>query len=577
MTGFPATASVRAVSTPSPAEFVRPEGTDAADAAEAFAPLADSLRKRLEEYGEIEQLPDGAVLYRAGHDPQELFLVISGGVDIVGYPAHGDPDTVVRYSPGSVVGELALLTGQTSFVTARTRGDSVVRRIGASEFRRIMATEAELSDALLRILIARRGVLRTGVVARTIEIIGDSHSRESLQLRTYAARQGIPHIWVEANTPAGEARLRDTGSTTAALPLVSSPKAVFARATPGDLAEVLGLAYPVGARNVDLVVIGAGPAGMAAAVYGASEGLETVVLDAVAVGGQAAASSRIENYLGFPSGISGAELLERSALQAEKFGAQIYTPCAVTRLDTASGALTLELSDGTTIVPRAAIIATGARYRALPLNRWSEFEETSIYYAATDLEVRECETRPVVVVGGANSAGQAALHLAAAGSAVTVVIRSTLGKDMSSYLADRLSAHPGITVRAGSQVTELHGDATLRAVTVTGPDGERTEVPCSGLFCFAGAEPATGWLTSVVTDDDGFVLTDTDLGGIASSGAVAEVWAGLGRSPLPFETSVPTLFAVGDVRRGSMKRVAAAVGEGASAVHSVHRALGHAH
>lgn len=309
---------------------------------------------------------------------------------------------------------------------------------------------------------------------------------------------------------------------------------------------------------------------MAAAVYGASEGLRTTVLDANGVGGQAAASSRIENYLGFPSGISGAELLARSALQAEKFGARIYAPCIVSRLSVEDAGPILHLEDGTRLSPRAIIVATGARYRSLPLDRWDDFERTSIYYAATDLEVRACGG-DAVVVGGANSAGQAALHLADADNTVTLVSRSALTAKMSQYLIDRLVAHPSVRVLERAQITALHGDESLTHVEITTGAGAET-VACTGLFCFAGAQPVSAWLpASIQVDESGFVLTDVSVDTAAAEAVHA--WRMADRPPLPFETSVPRIFAVGDVRRGSMKRVAAAVGEGASAVRSVHNAV----
>jgi thioredoxin reductase (NADPH) len=304
-------------------------------------------------------------------------------------------------------------------------------------------------------------------------------------------------------------------------------------------------------------------------VYGASEGLTTVVLDAVGPGGQAAASSRIENYLGFPSGISGAELAERAESQALKFGARLSTPCEIVALGIDEHLRAL-LADGTDIPTRALIIASGARYRSLPLERWDEFAGAGIFYAATELEARSCADGPVTVVGGGNGAGQAALFLASCGCEVTVAIRRPeIESGMSRYLVDRLLANPKITVRGGTEVTRLDGEHLLESISLAGPAGQN-EQACRGLFCFIGAEPATGWVNGVALDAHGFVRTDVQL----TSDELGETWSALGRRPLPFETSVPGVFAVGDVRHGSMKRVAAAVGEGASAVRSVHTAVG---
>jgi thioredoxin reductase (NADPH) len=319
-----------------------------------------------------------------------------------------------------------------------------------------------------------------------------------------------------------------------------------------------------------VTVVGAGPAGLAAAVYASSEGLRTVLLDALGPGGQAATSSRIENYLGFPSGISGAELAERAETQALKFGTQFSTPCEIVALHIEEH-LHAILSDGRDIPTRALIIASGARYRSLPLERWNEFVGAGIFYAATELEARACADDPVTVVGGGNGAGQAALFLASCGCDVTVAIRRPeIESGMSRYLVDRLLVDPRIDVRGGTQVMRLDGEHALESISLVGPAGERHEQPCRGLFCFIGAEPATSWLTGVALDEHGFVRTDVQL----TSDELGATWSALGRRPLPFETSVPGVFAVGDVRHGSMKRVAAAVGEGASAVRSVHTAIG---
>jgi thioredoxin reductase (NADPH) len=311
---------------------------------------------------------------------------------------------------------------------------------------------------------------------------------------------------------------------------------------------------------------------LAAAVYGASEGLRTILLDAIAPGGQAASSARIENYLGFPTGLSGAQLADRAEAQAIKFGAQISAPCEIAALDTESGQLAAVLTGGTRVGARAVVIATGARYRKLALEGWEKFEAAGIYYAATELEARGCAGEPVTVVGGANSAGQAALFLASSDRTVTLAVRGPdLAARMSQYLVDRILADPRIDVRTATEIIRLDGDHALDRITLThGPTGAEEARACRGLFCFIGAEPATGWLARVALDRNGFIRTDAQLTAADLDGT----WTALGRSPLPFETSVPAVFAVGDVRNGSIKRVAAAVGEGASAISSVHRAIG---
>jgi thioredoxin reductase (NADPH) len=365
--------------------------------------------------------------------------------------------------------------------------------------------------------------------------------------------------------------LEQFGLESSDLPVVVSSDTVLRQATPGSLAQHLGLTVDrLPERCFDLVIVGGGPAGLAAAVYGASEGLRTLGVDMVAPGGQAATSSRIENYFGFPIGISGGELAQRGFVQAEKFGAQLTAPCEAVSLKERSGHLVVELSDGSEVAGRAVIAATGAHYRRLDVERIRAFEAKGVYYAATELEARQCAGSPVVVVGGGNSAGQAAIFLADKGSSVAVVIRGPqLGASMSGYLVRRLESHPHIDVLTESQVVALEGDEVLEAVQIAGPDGLAGR-PCDALFSFIGADPQSGWISGCAAlDEHGFVFTDRSLVPELLDG----VWTALGRAPLPYETSHPGLFAVGDVRSGSAKRVATAVGEGSAAVRAIHEYL----
>jgi thioredoxin reductase (NADPH) len=542
---------------------------------DAGAPhLTEDQFARLTAYGVAQEVRSRDVVFRPGDPAYDLIVIEAGWIEIVSPPTGEEPEAVVAmYGPGGFLGELNLLTGQTAYLTARVTEAGRIHRISHERFRQLMADDPEISDVLLRTFLARRDLLRDSPAARGIEIVGSGISAAALALRTYAARQRLPHLWLDADSVAGRAVMRLAPLAAAELPAVVTPDRVLRRASPADLADALGLSYRRTAGKVaDLTIIGSGPAGLAAAVYGASEGLDTLLLDAVGVGGQAAASSRIENYLGFPSGLSGHELTQRAALQALKFGAQLFSPCRVTALDTGAEHLRVDLADGTGISTRAVLIATGARYRALPLPRWAEFEGAGIYYAATEIEARACGTHPVTVVGGANSAGQAALYLASRGSQVTLSIR---GQDaaagMSSYLLNRLYAHPGVSVRLSTEVTGLAGSMALESLTLTDTTSlSSAEQPCRGLFCFIGAEPATTWLHGVTLDRSGYICTDVHL----DPNELGPTWTALGRRPLPFETSVPAVFAAGDVRHGSMKRVAAAVGEGASSVRSMHTAIG---
>jgi thioredoxin reductase (NADPH) len=528
---------------------------------------------RLRSYGTRQDAAVGDELVRAGDATYDLFVIEEGAVDVLQPATHDAPEEpIVTHGPGRFVGELSLLTGQAPSLTARVVKPGVVHRISPERFRKLMAEDPELSDLLLRSFLARRQMLQAGPASRGLEIVGSEMSSASLALRTYAARLRLPHIWFDADSVAGDALMRAISVDGADLPAVVTPRGLLRNATPGELAERIGLSYKrTTDKPVDLTVIGAGPAGLAAALYGASEGLDTVLLDSVGPGGQAAASSRIENYLGFPSGLSGADLTARAAVQAMKFGAQISSPCNVAALDCDGEQLRAVLADGTAIATRAAIIATGARYRALPLDRWDELVGAGIFYAATELEARTCANAPVAVVGGANSAGQATLYLASRDCAVTLVVRGPdLRKGMSTYLVDRLLADPRVTIRTNAEITGLAGDASLEGITLSSRGSMPIEQACSGLFCFIGAQPATEWLDGIATDEHGFIRTDVQLKPVD----LGETWETIGRAALPFESSIPAVFAAGDVRHGSMKRVAAAVGEGASAVRSVHTAIG---
>ncbi|HEY5201940.1 MAG TPA: FAD-dependent oxidoreductase [Acidothermaceae bacterium] len=558
-----------------PSSIVEGEDADPADLALAFPRLTEDECIRLRAFGTPQTVSVGDTLFEPGDVTYDLVLIDEGVVDIVSAPTLGKPEAiVVQHRAGGLIGELNLLTGQTVFLTARVTEAGTVYRINPDAFRRVMSEDPELSDLLLKALLTRRKLLRDApAAARNIVIVGSSLSSTALALRTYAARQVLPHKWFDAETLEGKRVMTAADLTVADLPAVLTPSRTLRHATPGELAEHLGLSYHRSAdRSIDVAVVGGGPAGLAAAVYGASEGLATVLIDAVATGGQAAASSRIENYLGFPSGLSGAELTGRASIQALKFGAELSSPCKAASLDCTGGQLRVVLQDGTDIVARSVIVATGARYRSLPLERWPDFEGAGIYYAATEIEARVCGNQPVTVVGGANSAGQAALYLASRDSAVNLVVRGPdLFAGMSAYLADRLHATPQVTIHTNTEVTALHGDTSLSRVTLTNrATGEVNDAACSGLFCFIGAVPATDWLTRVALDEDGFIRTDTQL--LATD--LGEIWAHMGRAPLPFETSMPAVFAAGDARAGSMKRVAAAVGEGSSAIRSVHAALG---
>ncbi|MGZ6867991.1 MAG: FAD-dependent oxidoreductase [Blastococcus sp.] len=540
---------------------------ETADLFGAYPRLSETQIGALRARGEQRSYQQGEALYRAGDRPGEFHVVLSGLVEIV--EGFGwEHRRVAVHGPGRFLGELGTLTGAAAFLTATALEPGEVLAVPVDRLRELVARDQVLGDLILRALLTRRSMLLG--LGTGIRIVGSRHSTATRRLREFAARNRLPHVWIDLEQDEGaEALLQALGVAPEETPVVLWRGGQVLR-NPGiaDLARLVGLPVLGSGETVcDLAIVGAGPAGLAAAVYGASEGLATVVLDKIATGGQAGTSSLIENYLGFPSGISGAELAERAVLQAEKFGARISVPVAATGLERGDACHVLRLDVGGTLLGRAVVIATGARYRRLDVPRIEEFEGTCVYYAATQAEAFLCRNDPVVVVGGGNSAGQAAVFLADNAARVRLVVREDrLSEKMSRYLADRVERHPNIDVLLGSEVRELVGDERLEEVGVEdNRTGERHSVEARDVFVFIGAEPHTGWLGgSVASDDRGYLLTGPNL-------RRDELPAG--HRPYLLETSLPGVFAVGDVRFGSTKRIASAVGEGAMAVRLTHEHL----
>jgi thioredoxin reductase (NADPH) len=510
----------------------------------------------------------GDLLFGAGDASYDLFVVLEGEVQVV-RPSGADEVLVAEFGPGNFVGELTLLTGQRRFLTGRVSQAGRVLVIAQAELRRLMSVRPALSETIFNALLARRESLKSGEGAQAIRIIGSRYSPAAMSLRSFAEHSHLAHTWIDVEDAEDlDSFLAPMGLRAQDVPAVITATETLRRPSPAIFAEHLGLTFqPTPGFIFDLVVIGSGPAGLAAAVYGASEGLRTVSLDAVAIGGQAGASSRIENYAGFPNGISGEDLTGRTAVQAMRLGARLNSPCEVTGLRSEASFHVVVLRDGSEVPTRAVIVASGARYRRLDVEDLERFEGAGVYYAATDLEARVCHGTPVLVIGGGNSAGQAAIYLAQNNSSVTIAIRrKDLTQSMSQYLIERIEADPKIDLMTGVEVRALSGRDRLEAATLAHKQtGREHEIACAGLFCFIGARPATAWLgDSVLLDSDGFILTDRQL--------TAPLSAETARA-LPFETSRLGVFAAGDVRHGSMKRVAAAVGEGSSAVRSVHERL----
>jgi thioredoxin reductase (NADPH) len=536
----------------------------------AFAVLSAAELAEIGAFGAEQATTVGQLLFRAGEASYDLFVVLEGHVDVVRLDAE-DAQVIAAYGAGGFAGELNLLTGQRRSLSCRVTVAGRVLVIAEDDFRRLMSVRPALAETIFSALVARREILRAGEGAQAIRIIGSRYSPEAMSLRTFAEHSHLAAAWIDVEEAEDTAALlASMGLSAADIPAVITDTETLRRPSTATFAEHLGLTYrPIPGYIFDLVVVGSGPAGLAAAVYGASEGLRTVSLDAVTIGGQAGTSSRIENYAGFPNGISGADLTGRAAVQAMRLGARLNAPCEVAGLRVEAGFHVVVLRDGSEIPTRGVIVASGARYQRLAVEDLERFEGAGVYYAATDLEARVCDGSSVLVIGGGNSAGQAAIYLAQSNCRVTIAIRRTdLAQTMSQYLIERIEADPSIELVTGVEVQELAGEDRLERVTLSDTaTGKPQSLECAGLFCFIGARPATAWLgQSVLLDRDGFVLTDRQLPEALSVGRSTPV-------ALPFETSARGVFAAGDVRHGSMKRVAAAVGEGSSAVRSVHERL----
>ena len=509
-------------------------------AAPASPSLSASQLARLAELGEEHTARIGEVLFRVGDETYPFIAIQEGEVAIL--DASGNE--IVRHGVSSFLGELNLLSGQTVFLTAVVTQPLRYVAVDRDVLRRMLFDDGPLSDLVLSTFMARREALQR-VEGIGIEIVGPRSSEATMRLLDFARANRLPFTWRDELPSGGEKP-----------PLVRLPGGVeLKRPSSGDVLRALGIGRELERREeVDLLVVGGGPAGLAAAVYGASEGLDTLVVESTALGGQAGSSSRIENYLGFPAGISGAELTSRAVSQARKFGARPATPYRAVALEPGGGRHVVRLEEGHEVAAGAVVLATGAEYRRLPLDGLSEYEGTSIFYAAGPPEAQLCGASRVAVVGGGNSAGQAAVWLARGGALVTLLHRrADLRETMSDYLIHELE-RSGVAVRDRSEIAELHGrDGRLEAVTLT--KGER--LPFSFVFLFLGARPCTEWLGDAVSRHaDGFVLTG-DAAGAANL----------------LETSVPGILAAGDVRSGSTKRCATAVGEGAMAVQFVHEHL----
>jgi thioredoxin reductase (NADPH) len=541
--------------------------------AQTFPTLSTEQIARIARSGTVRRTRRGELLYDQGTETAAFYVVISGALDIV-RPHKDKEDPIAVLGPGQFTGEINLITGRRSLARARVIEDGEVLEVGGDALRTLVQTDSELSELFMRAFILRRvNLIQQGM--GDVVLIGSHHSPSTLRLREFLMRNGHPHTYVDVESDADAERiLHHFGVGVDEVPVViCRGDLVLRNPTFEQVADCLGFNVSIDVEAVrDLLVVGAGPAGLAAAVYGASEGLDVLVLETHAPGGQAGASSKIENYLGFPTGISGQALAGRAFTQAEKFGASVAIARSAAKLRCTERPFAVQLSTGEVVRARSVVIASGAQYRKLPLERLADFEGAGVYYAAGPMEAQVCGGEEVIVVGGGNSAGQAAVFLAAAVKHVHMLVRSTgLAQSMSRYLIRRIEDNPRITLRTETEIEALEGDGHLERVRWRCSATGRVETqPIRHVFSMTGAVPNTVWVGSCVAlDDIGFVKAGSD---ISSDELAAAHWP-LQRPPYLLETSVPGMFVIGDARAGSVKRMASAVGEGSICVQLVHKTL----
>ena len=529
--------------------------------AQTFPRLSEEMAARVVAYGAEELLPKGALIFERGERGVDFFFVLEGAIEIFDFDEGGKPNVFTVHGERQFTGELDLFNDRKILVSGRTGVDSRVVRIKRPDFRRLVTGESDIGEIIMRAFILRRvGLIRHAMGG--VVLLGPGHRGDTLRLQRFLTRNGYPHRLLDTEVASdAEAFLGCFELTPDQLPVViSADHRMLRNPSTAELADHLGLTETLDPERVyDVAVVGAGPAGLAAAVYAASEGLGTIVVEGMAPGGQAGTSSKIENYLGFPTGISGQALAGRAQVQAQKFGARLAISRNAVGIDCSNRPYRISLDDNQTISARSIIVATGARYRKLDVPNFAKFEGQGIHYAATAMEAQLCGGEEVIVVGGGNSAGQAAVFLSRTAAHVHVLVRASgLAATMSDYLVQRIQQSPKITLHARTEITALEGDDRLRKVTWTDRDTGDSETHSVGnVFVMIGAEPNTDWLVGCLDlDAKGFIQTGKGADGMALAS--------------PYATTRPGVFAVGDVRSGSVKRVASSVGEGSVVIQAVH-------
>ncbi len=555
------------------ATWPAPSALDAAT--QAFPTLTASQIARLRPGGKLRKVEPGEILFRPNDTYVPFFVLLSGAMEIV-QPGIDGERPITTHSAGAFTGEISMISGQRCLVLGRVTEAGEFLEVTPDGLREVVARDAELSEILMRAFILRRLALINKGLGNVI-MLGSRHCANTLRLREFLSRNAYPYNYVDLDVDKTCQAMLDRFEVKAGdVPVViCNGRTVLRNPTPQELADCLGLNPSIDQTQIrDLIIVGAGPSGLAAAVYAASEGLDALVVEVESPGGQAGSSSKIENYLGFPTGVSGQELSNRAIAQAQKFGAKMMVAHGVVQLKCSRRPYEVVLDNGTSLTAKAIVISTGAQYNKPPLANLKNFEGQGIYYGATYIESQLCEDEDVIVVGGGNSAGQAAVYLSQTARKVYMLVRSgQLSDTMSRYLIQRITDNPAIELHYHTEIVGLDGDRQLQSVTWNNRSTGLTSThDIRHVFIMAGASPRTEWLQGCVAmDDKGFILTGRDLDG--STGMVpSSVWP-LTRAPQMLETSLPGVFAVGDVRAGNVKRVASAVGEGAISISLVHRAL----